>query len=89
MRYSNDEERAAAKRAAKKKYYEKNKDKYRMWAMKWRHEHEPPLYIQETAKLKHELLLLEDSYKRKKAVILQHIERLESWDPLQKSEQPS
>jgi len=33
MRYSNDEERAAAKRAAKKKYYEKNKGKYRMWAM--------------------------------------------------------
>ena len=47
MRYSNDEERAAAKRAAKKKYYEKNKGKYRMWAMQWRHENQPQLYLQE------------------------------------------
>ena len=86
MRYSNDEERAAARRAAKKKYYEKNKDKYRMWAMKWRHEHEPPLYIQETAKLEQELVNLEESYERKKAVIEQHLQRLKSWDPLHKIE---
>jgi hypothetical protein len=76
MRYSNDEERAAAKRAAKKKYYEKNKGKYRMWAMQWRHENQPPLYIQETARLERELVSLEESYERKKAVIEQHLERL-------------
>ena len=86
MRYSNDEERAAAKRAAKKKYYEKNKHKHRLWAMKWRHANKPPLYIQETAKLEQELANLEESYVRKKAVIEQHLERLKSWDPLQKSE---
>ena len=91
MRYSNDEERAAAKRAAKKKYYEKNKGNYRMWAMQWRHENQPPLYIQETAKLERELVSLEESYERKKAVIEQHLERLKSWDPLQAnvSEVPS
>lgn len=82
MRYSNDEERAAARRATKKKYYEKNKDKHRKWAMEWRHRNDPPLYIQETSSLQRELELLEDSYQRKKAAILQRLQLLESWDPL-------
>ena len=33
---------------------------------------EPQLYIQETAKLEQELVNLEESYERKKAVIEQH-----------------
>ena len=82
MRYSNDEERAAARRAAKKKYYEKNKAKHRKWAMEWRHRNKPPLYIQETTALLRELQLLEDSYQRKKGIILERLELLESWDPL-------
>ena len=89
MRYSNDEERAAARRAAKKEYYEKNKDKHRKWAMEWRHKNDPPLYIKETASLQQELALLEESYARKKAVILERLELLESWDPLHKTPEKS
>ena len=89
MRYSNDEERAAAKRAAKKKYYLKNKDKHRKWAMEWRHKNDPPLYIMETASLKQELALLEESYARKKRLIEEQLQRLEGWNPLHKSEEKS
>ena len=42
----------------------------------------PPLYIQETTALQRELQLLEDSYQRKKGIILERLELLESWDPL-------
>ena len=80
LKYSND--RQEARRQQRERYYEKNKHKVLLANMRWRHKTSPPLYIEETTRVKEELARLSHVYEQKKLLLEGHLARLEEWNPL-------
>ena len=87
QKYSNDQERLEARRAQRRKYYAANRDRQLVWNMRYRHKTNPPLYIQETQRLKEEIERRRKAFETREKVLLERLAVLEGWDPLKPAAQ--